>query len=131
MAETAFEVLMRVPFFADLEPTDVRLAAESMQRHVFPAGETVTLEGGAADGFFVVERGEADVIVDGELQGTIGAGDCFGEVALLTGSLRTATIRATSELHCYGLAPPDFRAIVEGNPSIAWGLYQSMLRWHS
>jgi CRP-like cAMP-binding protein len=48
------------------------------------------------------------------------AGDYFGEIALLLGSDRTATVIATTELRCYALTPWDFRALVEGNPSIAW-----------
>jgi CRP-like cAMP-binding protein len=54
------------------------------------------------------------------------AGDCFGEVALLTGSERTATIRAISEMRCYRLAADDFRDIVENSPLIAWKLMQSL-----
>ena len=117
---------MRVPLFADLDQAEIEVLAESMRRRTFPAGDTVTTEGAPGDGFFVVESGEAEVMVQGQRQGTITSGDCFGEIALLMGSERMATITATSDLHCYGLTPSDFRAVVEENPSIAWKLYQSM-----
>jgi len=69
----------------------------------------------AADGFFVVGGGEAEVVVQDQPRATFAAGDYFREIALVMGSERTATITATSDLHCYGLSPADFRLIVEGN----------------
>jgi CRP-like cAMP-binding protein len=54
------------------------------------------------------------------------AGDYFGEIALLMGSDRTATVTATSDLHCFALTPWDFRTLVEGNPTIAWKVLLSM-----
>lgn len=126
MVDAAVDVLRRVPLFADLDAAEIQLLADSMRERAFRAGHTVTAEGEGGDGFFVVERGEAEVIVQSQPRGTIGPGDCFGEVALLMGSERTATIRATTDLRCYELTSPDFAAIVEGNPAIAWKLMQSM-----
>ncbi len=120
------DVLSRVPLFGDLNESELQVLADSMSERVFPAGEVVTAEGTAADGFFVIERGDAEVTVLGESRATMTAGDYFGEIALLMGSERTATITATSDLHCYELSPVDFRTIVEGNPGIAWNVMQSM-----
>jgi cAMP-dependent protein kinase regulator len=118
--------LVRVPLFMDLEESELQLLAASMWERTFLAGEAVMTEGEPGDGFFVVESGEAEVTVQGQPRATFAAGDYFGETALLMGSDRTATITATSDLHCYGLSPADFRLIVEGNPSIAWKVMQSM-----
>jgi CRP-like cAMP-binding protein len=120
------DVLARVPLFVDLDESELQVLADSMWERTFLAGEVVTAEGEPADGFFVVESGEADVTVQGQRRSTCGAGDYFGEIALLMGSDRTATITATSDLQCYGLSPADFRVIVEGNPTIAWKVMQSM-----
>lgn len=121
------EALMRVRLFADLEPEEVRLLADAMEQRVFPAGETATSEGALGDGFYVVESGEALVTIGGEQVGRLGPGDHFGEIALLRGSVRAATITAESDLHCYGLAPSNFRTIVESEPVIAFKLMQSMM----
>lgn len=118
---------MRVPLLADLEPDEFQLLADAMAPQTFHAGDVVTAEGAGGDGFFVVESGEAAVNVQGVTRGAIGPFDCFGEVALLMGSERTATITATTDLHCYRLTSDDFRAIVEGNPAIAWKFMQSMV----
>jgi CRP-like cAMP-binding protein len=96
-----------------------------MHERTFAPGETVVAEGGAADGFFVVESGQAEVLAAGEARGTIQPGDYFGEVALLMGSPRTATVTAATDLSCYVLTPVDFRTIVESHPTIAFKVLQS------
>ena len=126
VATPSIDVLQRVPLFAGLERKELESIAASMRERTFPAGDTVTQEGAGGAGFFVVENGEAEVTVHGEPRGSIGPGDYFGEIALLTGSNRTATIVAKSDLHCYGMTPWDFRPLVESNPGIAWKLLQSM-----
>jgi CRP-like cAMP-binding protein len=120
------DMLKRVPLFAGLESKELQSIADSMRQRTFKAGSTVTKQGQSGAGFFVIESGEADVTVNGEHRATIRGGDYFGEIALLTGSSRTATITATTDLHCYGMTPWDFRPLVEGNPNIAWKLLQAM-----
>ena len=126
MARASAEVLRKVPLFADLDDRELEQIAGSMRERTFAAGDVVTQEGAGGAGFFIVESGEADVTVEGQQRGTIGAGDYFGEIALLTGSDRTATITATSDLHCYGMTPWDFRPLVESNSNIAWKLLTAM-----
>ena len=126
VAGPPIDVLARVALFADLDQSELQLLADSMWERTFLAGEVVTTEGEPADGFFVVESGEADATVEGQRRATVTGGDYFGEIALLMGSERTATITATSDLRCYGISPKDFRVIVEGNPTIAWKVMQSM-----
>jgi CRP-like cAMP-binding protein len=125
VAGAAIETLMRIPLFEDLERDEIQLFADAMHERTFAAGETVTAEGDPADGFFLVESGEAAVTVAGEPRGTLVRGDYFGEVALMTGGERTATITATADLACYALSPLDFRTVVEANPTIAWKVFQS------
>ena len=126
MATEAVTLLAEVPLFADLEPAELDLIAVVMTERTFAAGEVVTVEGHAADGFFVIAGGTADVTVHGQQVRTMSTGDSFGEIALLTGGERTATITAVTELRCYGIAPADFRPLVEGNPTLAWKLMGSM-----
>lgn len=120
------EVLSRVPLFEELDAGELESIADSMNEANVPVGGIVTVEGGPGDGFFVIESGEAEVTIEGEPRATMTAGDYFGEVALLLGSSRTATVTATTALRCYALTPWDFRELVEGNPSIAWKVMQSM-----
>jgi len=126
VARASADVLKKVPLFAGLDNRELEQIAATMRERRFSTGDTVTEEGAGGAGFFIVESGQAEVEVEGQPRGTIGAGDYFGEIALLTGSDRTATIVAKSDLHCYGMTPWDFRPLVESNPGIAWKLLQSM-----
>jgi CRP/FNR family transcriptional regulator, cyclic AMP receptor protein len=126
VARASADVLKKVPLFAGLDKRELEQIASTMRERRFSAGATVTEEGAGGAGFFVVEQGQAEVLVEGETRGTIGAGDYFGEIALLTGSDRTATIKATSDMICWGMTPWDFRPLVESNSAIAWKLLTAM-----
>jgi CRP-like cAMP-binding protein len=126
VAEGAVDLLRRVPLFSDLDRKELERIAASMKERTFSAGETVTSEGSTGVGFFVIDSGSAKVTVGGTDRRTLGAGDYFGEVALLNESARTATITAESDLKCYGLTSWEFRPLVETQPSIAWKLLQAM-----
>ena len=125
-AVTTASTLKKVPLFADLDDRELGEIAGSMRERRFSAGDTVTQEGAAGVGFFVIEDGEADVTVDGQPRGTIGPGDYFGEIALLTGSDRTATITAKTDMLCHGLTAWDFKPLVENNSGLAWKLLTAM-----
>jgi CRP/FNR family cyclic AMP-dependent transcriptional regulator len=126
VARASAEMLKRVPLFSDLDDRELKQIADSMHERRFGSGDTVTQEGAGGAGFFVVESGQASVTVDGAPRGSIGPGDYFGEIALLTGSDRTATIVADTDMLCYGMTPWDFRPLVESNSAIAWKLLTAM-----
>jgi CRP-like cAMP-binding protein len=126
VAGAPIDALRNIPLFEDLDDGELQSVADSMNEANVPAGAVVTAEHGPGDGFFVIAAGEAEVTVDAESRGTLTAGDYFGEIALLMGSDRTATVTATTDLQCFALTPWDFRTLVEGNPVIAWKVLQSM-----
>lgn len=122
------DTLRRVPLFADLDRRELEDIAGSMHERRVAAGDVVLEQGAAGAGFFIVDQGMAEVTVDGESVGTIGPGDYFGEIALLTGSDRTATVTAQTDMVCYGLTTWDFKPLVESNSGIAWKLLTAMAR---
>ncbi len=126
VARASSDVLKRVPLFSGLDDRELEQIAVTMRERKYAAGDTVTEEGSGGAGFFVVGEGEAEVTVDGEPRGTISANDYFGEIALLTGSDRTATITAKTDMVCWGMTPWDFRPLVESNSAIAWKLLTAM-----
>jgi len=126
VASASVDTLKKVPLFAGLDDKELQEIANSMRERRFKAGDTVTQEGAGGVGFFVVEEGEASVVVGGETRGSVKPGDYFGEIALINESPRTATLTATTDMLCYGMTPWDFRPLVETNSTIAWKLLTAM-----
>jgi CRP-like cAMP-binding protein len=125
VAGASIETLQRVPLFAGLGKRELKRVAEAMAERVFVAGETVTREGEPGVGFYVVEDGLARVTMNDAPVGELGAGDHFGEIALIAETPRAATITAETDLRCYGMTSWDFRKLVEGNGEIAWAILAS------
>ena len=91
-----------------------RLARRSVVVTV-PSGATVFSEGDEGDRFYIIERGSADVSIDGEHRRTVEAGGSFGEIALLRAVPRTATIVASSDLVMRGIDRRHFLPAVTGS----------------
>jgi len=122
------KLLRGVPLFADLDRRELNEVGSSLRERTFAAGDTVLSEGHAGVGFFVIVNGEATVTVRGEERTKLGAGDYFGEIALITGSERTATVTADSDLSCLALTSWEFRPLVEQNGTIAWKLLSALAK---
>lgn len=122
------DFLRRVPLFQGLSDKQLQALAGSFTERSFQAGRELTSEGAGGVGFFVIESGEATVSIDGVERRKLGPGDYFGELALLDGGSRTATITATADGKAYGLTPWEFKPLVEGNGELAWSLLQTLAR---
>jgi CRP-like cAMP-binding protein len=120
--------LRRIPLFADLNKRELNQVARLFKERRFAPGETVAMEGAGGAAFFLISSGEASVSVRGDFRRTLSPGDYFGEIALIDGGPRSATVTAASELACYGLTFWDFRPLVQENAAIAWKLLQSLAK---
>src|SRR5262245_56852329 len=83
MRGAPIESLQRVPLFSDLGTRDLQRIARLFKARRFSSGETVIKEGSGASAFFVIESGEATVLVGGRKRATLKPGDYFGEIALI------------------------------------------------
>jgi CRP/FNR family transcriptional regulator, cyclic AMP receptor protein len=124
----AAELLKRVPLFSDLDDAERKQIASSMKSRTFSAGQEIAVEGESGVGFFVIEDGQAKVTVGGDEVRTLGPGEYFGEVALITQGARTATVTADTDLKTYGMTFWEFRPLVEDTPALAWKLLQSAVK---
>jgi hypothetical protein len=127
-APSSGESLVQVPLFSDLAAPDRDAIARLFTQRVFAPGETVTKEGSEAAAFYLIDSGTATVTVHGEFRRTLGPGDYFGEIALIDGGVRSATVTADGELVCRGITLWDFRPLVQSNPAVAWTLLQTLAR---
>ncbi len=122
------EALQRVPLFADLSLRELRQIARLFKERSFSAGEAAIQEGSGGAAFFVIQSGEAEVIIRGKKKATLGAGEFFGEIALIDDGPRMASIMAATDMVCYGLTYWDFRPVVKANGVLGWKLLQQMAK---
>jgi pyruvate,water dikinase len=120
--------LQRVQLFAEMDRKQAAQIARLLKERHYAKGETVIMEGSGGAAFFVIESGEAIVSVKGTERATLGPGDYFGELALIDGGPRSATVVAATDLVCYGLTFWEFRPLVERNGTIAWKLLLALAK---
>ena len=126
MTDTA-DLLAGVPFLAGLDRKHLERLARDFTERTFAAGSVAVREGDERGiGFFVVVEGEGTVTVGDKQVATVGPGDYFGEVALISDRVRTATVTATTDLRCLVMTMWDFRAFVRGDAEVAWSLLQHL-----
>jgi MFS family permease len=116
--EAEIAVLRDVPVLRQLPVPSIEQLARRLRQATVPAGTAIVRQGEPGDAYFVLASGRAEVVGDGTVVGTLGPGDGFGEIALLHDVLRTATVRACSEVTVFELERGDFLDAVAGfNPS--------------
>ena len=121
------DLLAGVPLLSGLDRKHLERLTKDFSARTFPAGSVVVREGDDHGiGFFVVAEGQGVVTVGGKKVGEIGPGSYFGEVALITDRMRTATVTATTDLHCLVMTIWDFRAFVRGDTEVAWKLLEHL-----
>ena len=97
---------------------------------VYTNGEVITRQGEQGRSMFVVQSGEVEVVIDEgdrELRlSTLQKGDVFGEMALFTGSPRSATVRAVGEARVLTVDRRGFLRRVHEDPSVAFRILQKL-----
>jgi CRP-like cAMP-binding protein len=119
--------LGRVPLFAGVKGRELGRLAKVMRESTFAEGETITTEGESGVGFFVIEEGNATVSLKGEILRTLKPGDHFGEIALIDEGPRSATVMASTDLRCRGMAAWEFKAFVQEHPEVAWPMLETLV----
>jgi pyruvate,water dikinase len=120
--------LQRVELFAGMDRRQAEQIRRLLKERRFAKGETVIMEGSGGAAFFIIDSGQAMVSSKGAELATLGPGDYFGEVALIDGGPRSATVTATTDLICHGLTFWEFRPLVERNGAIGWKLLQALAK---
>jgi CRP-like cAMP-binding protein len=109
------ELLRRLAMFAPLPLAVIELLASDLQPHEFPAGAVAVGEGEVGEWFQLIVGGSAAVSVHGKPRPPLAVGDCFGEIALLRGIPRTATVVADQPLRTLALDREAFLVAITGN----------------
>jgi CRP-like cAMP-binding protein len=120
-ARTRLAVLREIPLFAVLTAEQIAEVALQLRRRDAIAGETIIRQGEPGDEFYVILEGMAEVTAEDGAGlprhvATLGALDCFGEVALLDGVARTATVRALEPTVLLCLSEAEFNRTIGSLP---------------
>lgn len=121
--ERIFEHLRRIPLFDALSDEEARALAARVRVERFFEGETIVRQGRPGASMYIVDAGRVEVIVSSEGRSErvaeLGPAAMFGEMALMTGADRTATVIALEPVHCFVIDKEALREPLEANPSIA------------
>jgi CRP-like cAMP-binding protein len=125
-----FEILRRVPFFAEIEPAKLKLLAFMSERVGFDDGKTLFRQGDPGDAAYLILEGEADIIAEtpaGPVSlAVLGANDIVGEMAILCNVPRTATVRAKGRLVALRISKDPFMRMVREFPNMAISIMQEL-----
>ena len=110
--------LQDVPFFSSLSKKELGLVAQQTDELDVPTGKVLARQGDFGGEFFIIDSGTAEVTRDGERVAELGAGDFFGEMALLDEERRVATVTATSAMSLIVMSRGSFRALTRSMPEV-------------
>ncbi|XP_064866864.1 cAMP-dependent protein kinase type I-alpha regulatory subunit isoform X1 [Oncorhynchus nerka] len=113
--------------FAHLDDNERSDIFDAMFSVTYITGETVIQQGDEGDNFYVVDQGEMDVYVNNEWVTNIGEGGSFGELALIYGTPRAATVRAKSNVKLWGIDRDSYRRILMGSTLRKRKMYEEFL----
>jgi CRP-like cAMP-binding protein len=127
------ELLANVPIFSELSKRDLGRVAKIMVPRTASAGEVIIKENDQAAGFFIIVKGEVDVVrgADGpnpQHLATLREGDFFGEMALFEGFPRSATVKAKTDCELLAMTRWDFTAEMKNHPEIAVTMLPVLVR---
>jgi CRP-like cAMP-binding protein len=116
--DAKIELLKKVPLFEGCSRRELAQIASLADELHLPSERELTHEGSRGKEFVVLVEGEADITRDGNLVAGIGPGDFVGEIALVTGLPRTATVRTRGPSRVLVIGAPAFRTLMRDVPAI-------------
>jgi CRP-like cAMP-binding protein/small-conductance mechanosensitive channel len=118
------KTLRRVELLAQMTDNELRVLAERLRYAPFAKGNIIARQGAVSHWLYIIINGEADVFLETPEGGrrvirTLGKGDFFGEMGVMTGAPRAASVVARTDVECYRLDKDAFEEILRGRPAIA------------
>ena len=122
-------LLRNVPLLEGLEAEQLLAIGELCESVSFEDGALVFSAGDLGDRLYIIARGEARVnLENGNVLATLGPQECFGEMALLDGGQRSASVSAVGPLRCLAIGRDDFGDLLEVSPSLAKSVMRVLIR---
>jgi CRP/FNR family transcriptional regulator, cyclic AMP receptor protein len=121
--------LAAIPLFSHLSRNRLLSILRSTKPVEFPAGAVIVREGEAGTGFYVITKGTASVSVGGLERATLTSGAYFGEVSVIDGGPRSATITATTPVSTLELTSAALRSVLDREPDVAASIGEQLREW--
>lgn len=118
-ADAIERALKTVPLFDPLDEIERHVLASSMQRRLFAPGEIIVRQGDEGEELYIVQSGTVGVSVSGTEVARMSHGNFFGEMSLLTGATRAATVFAVGEVEVYVMGRAVFQRLLTAHPELA------------
>jgi CRP-like cAMP-binding protein len=118
--------LERTPLFAGLDREQLEDVLRVGHRVSFDAGQAIVERGDAGDAMYIILSGAAEVDVGGRFH-RLERGDFFGEMAVLAGKNREATVKAVEQVEALRIPADDFQVFLRDHPQIAVGMLKSLV----
>jgi CRP-like cAMP-binding protein len=113
------EALGRTDLFGGLNKKHLTAVAGQARMVHHQAGKDITEQGGGAAGFHLIQEGTATVLVGGRERRKLGPGDYFGEISMIDGQPRSATVHADTEVTTLSIPSWSFHPILDEEPEVA------------
>ena len=120
------DLIKGVPLFASASKQELGEIASIADEIDLPEGKVLIAEGDTGREFFVLIDGTAEVARGGKKVASIGPGDFFGEIALISKTPRNATITTTSPVRALVITDRAFRQLLDHSPEIAVGVLTAL-----
>src|SRR3954453_12495420 len=120
------ELIRKVPLFARCSRAELKEIAKLADEIDLAEGKEMTREGGPGREFFVLLEGTADVKKKSRRVNTLGPGDFFGEIALVSHEPRTATVIASSPIRALVITDRSFRRLLDDAPRVKTRVMEAM-----
>ena len=124
--DAKLELLGAVPLFRACSKRDLRRIASLAEEIEVSAGKVLTRQGQPGWEFFVIAEGEAKASMRGRGTVSLKRGSFFGEMSLLDGGPRTATVAAETDMHLLVLSSRSFSALIDEVPTVGRRVLQVM-----
>ena len=122
------DLIRKVPLFSRLSKSELKDLAMLADEIDLRDGKEMTRQGAAGREFFVLLEGTADVRKNGRKINSLGPGDFFGEIALVSHEPRTATVTATSPVRTLVITDRSFRRLLDESPQVKTKVMEAMAK---
>jgi CRP/FNR family cyclic AMP-dependent transcriptional regulator len=126
MPTSGAEALAKIPLFSHVSSRQLRKLTKTTMEHRYEVDTTIVREGARTTTLYVLLEGSVKVVRAGRTISRRDPGEYFGEIALIDGRARAASVIAETPVRCLALQQEELRKMLMSDPDVSWALLQSL-----